>query len=548
MKKNIEVLPRILCIITFLFFSNCSSPPPPQTPQQGSESNLKEILTGTWKNDTVGISVTFDIKGTFEWKQGNTVLSGNYSISNDLLYLSLLTGKTTPYKILSISNEQLVLKDPRGVVAYLFKEINQIKENTTTQTAEPKGGEGGHDAAVSNGLQGQVLSSPFANIFRGEWLGPYGLKLELKSDGTFVWSQPDYKIEGKYSIVEDNLIMDVQGNPTKYKIISAAEDKIILRDPENHEIDLAKKKTMIQISPVVEPAVTKNELGKLPPKEIIYEIKDNIIDENGIFSIKVPEKWKVSRKKDCSFPCDEPIILSDSAGRQIEVILKTFITRAGPGAFETLVPYLDKIMGDYSKNREKIVDEIDSMNGYEVFSRRFTGKTQDESRFMVSRIIGVHFMDYLVLGVVVTSTSSKTIKSLKMVMTEIIEKMNFKFDEDEEILKGIIGTWIGSETKPESILSMKSKHLFFFYEGGRFIHSLVSDKFLPTEESLKAQISNPACDTGSFRIAGKTIILDFSIPYGPPRTEGHPLKIEGKFLYLDSILLEKVVLKQEINF
>jgi hypothetical protein len=514
MKYAISALAIYVCFAA----AGCPSTPaqPPATPHAVPIS--PETMAGSWINESIGLTLTIDPDGRFTWKQGKILEEGSYSISGETLVLAVSSGQSTPYQILSLTSDQLTLQDPRGSVAYLVRG-SQIQAEEPGKEPQP---------------ELPSLPTPAIDLQKlyGKWTGPYGLDIELKQDGSFKWTQPDYRIDGTFSVEGSVLTLNVQGNPTKYSILSLTDDKLLITDPDNHEIALVRKKIVITPYTPVTPVTPVQEKAQGP-----------IFDEKSLFSMPVPEGWKASRSPECAFPCKEPYVLEDPAGRKITLVTDTFISRAGPGAFDRLVPDLDKLMGAYTKNREKIVDELESMNGMEAFSRRFTGKTPDEKEVMVSRIIGVHYSDYLILGAVVTATSSKTYKSLKTVMKEITDKMNFSFEPGAELQTGIVGTWIGSSAEAASLLSLKSKHLFLFYADGKFVHAVVSDKFVANETGLKAQLSNPSNDSGTYRIIGSALVLDFAATAqgAPQRTEGHGIRIKGNNLSIDSMFLEKVL-------
>ncbi|MFH1437855.1 MAG: lipocalin family protein [Pseudomonadota bacterium] len=481
-------------------------------------------LTGEWSNQSLGLTVTFDEKGVFTWKQGKILEEGNYSISSATLHMTVMSGKTTPYTVLELTETRLTLEDPRGAVAYLER---------AAQTAP---------AAGDIALDPPVVSMP-APLFDmqhlvGTWNGPYGIVLQFTKDGHFIWDQPDFHMEGDFSIAGDALNLTVQGNPTPYRILHLSGVKMLIVDAEGNEIALAKK--IVKIIAYTEPEPGSTPPPPAPPP-IAVKIERKLRDEKSIFSVNIPDGWKASEPKSCKFPCLKPDILVDAAGRKMTVAMDTFVTTAGTGAFNRLVGNLDKMMGPFSKDREKLVDAIDTMNGMEVFSRRFTGSTANGSMQMISRIIGVHYDDYLVLGAVVLTTKSKFTMALNPVMDHVIDSMNFDFNPDARIQQDLGGAWVGS-SKDASILSMNSKHLFVFYPGGNFVHAPASDKFAPGSDSINALLDDSSARKGKYRVVQKAIFLDYE---GAEEEEGesskaYAIKIDGKNLFLDSMTLKKV--------
>jgi hypothetical protein len=494
--------------------------PSPAAPDQVQLS--PEAIAGVWINESMGLTLTFDASGTFSWKQGEVLEQGNFSLMNGIVYLSVTEGKTTPYKVISLTAGQISLEDPRGAVAYLVRQPSDSQPGAQLQPAVAE------------------LPQPILNVqdMIGIWSGPYGIELALEADGTFAWMQPTYTMTGTYTVTGDVLNLEVQGNPTLYKILSLSKDAMVIVDPEKHEITLARK-SISAASPT--PAPT-------PGITIVEEpTEENITlptDEKALFTVNVPAGWKVTRPSSCTFPCSEPFVLKDPAGRMISLTIDAFVTQAGPGAFNKLVPGIDAIMGGFPKNREKTVDPIDSMNNVEVFSRRFTGKTDDDKQGMVARIIGVHVQDFLILGVVLTSAQSKHLKSLKPVMETIIDTMNFSIAENAELRNSTVGTWLGQSKDASSVLSLQSKHLFLFYADGKFIHVLASDKFVADEASIKALIAGPSAETGSYKVIRESLMLLYDGPRagGKDLVEGYALSYDGNYLFMDSLFLKKVIL------
>ena len=476
-------------------------------------------LTGEWSNQSLGLTVTFNEKGVFTWKQGKILEEGNYSISATTLHMTVMSGKTTAYTVLELTESKLTLEDPRGAVAYLKR---------VAQSTPPIVVESAVDPIPS-------IPAPLFDMQRlyGTWNGPYGIVLQFTKEGYFIWDQPDFHMEGDFSIAGDVLSLTVQGNPTPYRILDLSGVKMLIVDSQGNEIALAKK--IVKIIAYTEPE------PEAAPPPIAVKIERKLRDEKSIFSVNVPDGWKTKEPKSCKFPCSKPHILVDAAGRKIAVVMDTFVTSAEAGAFNRLVPNLDKMMGPFSKDREKLVDAIDKMNGLEVFSRRFTGSTANDSKNMVSRIIGVHYDKYLVLGAVVTTTKSKFMTALKPVMDHIIDSMNFGFNPDTRIQQDLGGAWVGS-SKDASILSMKSKHLFVFYPGGNFVHAPASDKFAPNSDSINALLGSPSAKKGNYHIVENSIFLDYDGKEGEngESSRAYAIKIDGKNLFLDSMVLKKV--------
>jgi len=511
----------LAAVLTGLGGCPTGNTPSPASPDQVQLS--PDAIAGVWINESMGLTLTFDASGTFSWEQGETLEQGNYSLMNGIVYLSVAEGKTTPYKVISLTAEQISLEDPRGAVAYLVR--------------QPSGSQ-----QPGAQLQPAVaeLPQPILNVqdMVGIWSGPYGIELALEADGTFAWMQPGYTMTGTWAVAGDVLNLEVQGNPTLYKILSLSKDAMIIVDPEKHEITLARKSTSAASSTVTStPGIT---IVEEPAEETI-----NLpTDEKALFTVNVPKGWKVTRPSSCTFPCSEPFVLKDPAGRLISLTIDAFVTQAGSGAFNKLVPSIDAIMGPFPKNREKTVDPVDSMNNVEVFSRRFTGKTDDDKQGMVARIIGVHVQDFLILGVVLTSAQSKHLKSLKTVMEAIIDTMNFSIAENAELRNSTVGTWLGQSKDASSVLSLQSKHLFLFYADGKFIHVLASDKFVADEASIKALIAGPSVETGSYKVIRESLLLLYDGPRagGKDLVEGYALSYDGNYLFMDSLFLKKVIL------
>ncbi len=191
------------------------------------------------------------------------------------------------------------------------------------------------------------------------------------------------------------------------------------------------------------------------------------------------------------------------------------------------------------------MDAIDSMNGLEVFSRRFTGKTTDDKEVMVSRIIGVHYEDFLVLGAVVTSAPGKQYKSLKTVMEAVVDSMNFNLSPNQDLAASAVGTWFGQDKDASSMLSLKSKHLFLLYTDGKFIHALASDQFVPNEENIKSLMMSAGSEHGTYKVVQEAILLQYDGPRagGQETVEGYALAYDGNYLFMDSIFLKKVIVK-----
>jgi hypothetical protein len=511
-----------------------------ETRHPGSAASLEvspENLSGDWINESMGLRLTLGENGDFVWKQGDVLEEGGYSISGNILYLSVTSVKTTPYEVLSLTSDTLALRDPRGGVAYLERPAGAEGAGPPEgAAAAQQGGEEPGSTGTPGPPPGQPSLPAVAidmKYLYGSWYGPYGIELFLKKDGSFTWRQPDYEMQGGFSVQEGSLNLEVEGNPTYYRILSLTPDKMIITDPEQNEIALAKR--YIKISPVTGSGKAAPEISPGPSTE------DLLSDDKSIFTVALPEEWEAEPPKNCPFPCMSPTVLKDKAGRKIHLLQNTFIAKAEQGAFGTLVPHLDAMMGEYSENREKIVDPVGSMNGMEVFSRRFKGGTQDGKKYMVARIIGVHCQDYLILGAVVTVAVKKVYKSSKLVMNSIIESMNFSTGYNNELAGDLTGTWTGSSKDTSSFLSLKSKHLFIFYPGdshtgGKFTHVLVSDDFMPDQKSVIEAAAGPASEKGVYRVIRGTVILDYG-----SSVESYAAKYDGSFFYLDSLVLKKVV-------
>jgi hypothetical protein len=483
----------------------CGPPATPSRPEGAAP--LPEGLAGSWHSDVQGVTLDLDPEGTFEWKQGDLTKTGAFWVEGKWLVLAVDKRYKTQYAIVELAAGRLVIQDPAGT---------RVAFSGGPDAPAPEGGE-----APAGQVQGVWSNVAFA------------VRIELAGDGTFVWKQGDLVETGTFTSSPDAIHMTTGGHTSTYGIVSLSSDELVIRDPSGNQLPLARVEAGGS-GKEPEPIGKSSLLAGAPPIKIVDLGKGGdgptlagggagkagalpagaVAGADGIFHFVPPASWKVDEQKVCGnkfttkgmrYTCWKRNDLLSGQAARVHFDIGAWVTWAAPGALEKLSPGIDAMLAAYDQDRTSVSDDIAEMNGYEVFSTRIDGRDGGSDNQLKGRIIGVHFGDLLVVGVLALSTDPETLASLGGEIDGILDSMSFGFHENDELTEAVQGSW-----------SSGGKTWTFWSDG----------TYLRGEE------------TGSWTVHGGTLVLAAD-PQGEGNVTAHPAVIEDGVLTFGEYVLEK---------
>jgi hypothetical protein len=480
--------------------------PPAQPSRPDGAAPLPDGLAGSWHSEVQGVTLELDPEGTFEWKQGSLTKTGAFWVEGKWLVLAVDKRYKTQYAIVELGAGRLVIQDPAGTrVAF------------SGGPDEPAGA--GEEAAPAGDVEGVWTNVAFS------------VRIELAADGTFVWKQGDLVETGTYSVAPGAINMTTGGHTSSYGIVSQSDDELVIRDPSGNQLPLARVQEKGS-SGQPEPIGKASLLAGAPPIKIVDLGKGDgpklsgdtgkggalpegaVAGPGGIFHFVPPEIWKVDEQKVCGnkftaqgmkYTCWKRNDLLSGKSARVHFDIGTWMTWAAPGALEKVSPGIDAMLAAYDQDRTSVSDDIAEMNGYEVFSTRIDGRDAGSDNQLKGRIIGVHFGDLLVVGVLALSTDPETLAAQGSEIEATLDSMSFAFMENAALTEAVQGSWSGG-----------GKTWTFWSDG----------TYLKGEE------------TGSWAVHGSTLVLAAD-PQGEGPVAAHPVSIEDDELAFGEHRLKK---------
>ncbi|MBW2261877.1 MAG: hypothetical protein JRG91_07885 [Deltaproteobacteria bacterium] len=483
----------------------CGPPVPPTGPDGAAP--LPDGLAGSWHSDVQGVSLELDLGGTFEWKQGDLTKTGAFWVEGEWLVLAVDKRYVTRYAIMELATGRLVIQDPAGTRVSFS---------------------GGPDEPPASGDAG----APAGDV-EGVWANVgFGVRIELAGDGTFVWKQGDLVETGTYSVASGAIHMTTGGHTSPYGIVSMSADELVIKDPTGNELPLARVETKGSAAGP-EPIGKASLLAGAPPIKIVDLGKGGsgptlsggaamtgslpagaVAGPGGIFHFVPPDGWKVDEQKVCGnkftpqgmkYTCWKRNDLLSGQAARVHFDIGAWVTWAAPGSLEKVSPGIDAMLAAYGQDRTSVSDDISEMNGYEVFSTRIDGRDGGSDNQLNGRIIGIHFGDLLVVGVLALSADPETLASWGGDVEQTLDSMSFDFSANDALTGSIQGSW-----------SSGGKTWTFWSDG----------TYLRGEE------------TGSWAVHGTTLVMAAN-PQGEGDVAAHPVSIQDGVLTFGEHTLEK---------
>lgn len=483
----------------------CGPPAAPSRPDGAAP--LPEGLAGSWQSEVQGVALELDPEGTFTWKQGDLSKEGAFWVESSMLVLAVDKRYQTRYTIVELVPGRLVIQDPAGTRVEFLGGPGK----------PPDDGGGEADAALA-----------------GVWTNTgFAVRIELAKDGTFVWKQGDLVETGTYSVVPGAIEMTTGGHTSTYAIVSRSGDELVIRDPSGNQLPLSRLEEKTP-GGQPEPIGKASLLAGAPPIKIVDLGKGEdaptlaggggkaggmpegaVAGEGGIFHFVPPAAWKVDEQKVCGnkftpqgmkYTCWKRNDLLSGQSARVHFDIGAWVTWAAPGALEKVSPGIDAMLAAYDQDRTSVSDDISEMNGYEVFSTRIDGRDGGSDNQLKGRIIGIHFGDLLVVGVLAMSTDPETLAALGGEIEATLDSMSFDFPANEELSEAVQGSWSGGGEK------------WTFWSDGTY---LVGDR------------------TGSWVVHGNMLVMAAD-PQGEGGVAAHPVSIEGDVMTFGEHSLTKM--------
>lgn len=492
---------RVMVVAVALW--GCGPPVPPAGPGGG---DVPDGLPGLWKSEPLGLTLDLRPDGSFDWRQGDLHKQGSYHVQGKALVMVVDKRYPTSYSILELSPGRLVIQDPAGTQVVL------------TGQAEP--------AAAGGGEPGLV---------HGVWTNvAFAVRIELAQDGTFVWRQGDLVETGTWRLESGTIHMSTGGHTSAYRLVSVSETAMVLVDPAGNELplDRAGKKAAASSS---KPLGKDSLLAGAPPIKIVdlgsgsggpglagkksgkepSPSSDSIVGAGGIFFFTPPSGWKVDTQKVCGnkftaagkkYTCWRRNDLFAKDSSRVHFEIASFVTWAAPGALEELSPDIDALLGAYDEDRTSVSDDIDEMAGFELFSTRIDGRASGGARQLKGRIVGIHFGDLLVVGVLALSADTETLAAWGSEIDAALDSMAFHFPQSPDLVSSLQGSWESGDGTT-----------WTFWSDGTY---------------LKGQ------EAGSWAVHGSTLLMAVD-PQGEGKVTAGPVRVEGDMLAFGETVLEK---------
>lgn len=485
-----------------LLVCGCGPPAPPAGPD--GAASVPEGLPGTWTSEAHGVSLTLSPEGTFEWKQGEIQKKGTYWVEGQVLVLVVDKRYPTKYAMVELGAGRLVISDPAG-----------------TQVAFQGGPVSGEPSEQDPG----AVVGAWTNV-------EFAVRIELAEDSTFMWKQGELVETGTYSVEAGSIHMTTGGYTSTYRLVSVSKSEMVVQDPSGNELPLVRAAAGPKVAHP-EPMGKDSLLAGAPPIKIVdlgeggggpslagsgtkagSPSADSVVGPGGLFFFVPPSGWKVDTQKVCGnkftsagmrYACWRRNDLFTPDAARVHFEIATFMTWAAPGALDTLSPEIDAMLAAYDQDRTSVSDDISEMAGYEVFSTRIDGRASGSSKQLRGRIIGIHFGDLLVVGLLAISADPDTLVKWGGQVDAALDSMAFHFPENAALSSAIQGTWKGGGTK------------WTFWSDGTYVKG---------EEA------------GSWAVHGHTLVMAAD-PQGGGRVVARPAYVEDDVLSFGDDVLEK---------
>jgi hypothetical protein len=464
----------------------------------------------------VGVDLELTGEGEFTWNQKDVERKGWFAVEDGGLIMTVESGYETRYVLLELTEERLVLRDPEGT-RVVFESLSGP-------------GQAGHGGAVHG---------PDGGTVAGVWENPkYQLRIELSEEGRFVWKQGSLVETGTYEVEEDVLRMSTGGHTSLYRIASLEEDAFVIIDPAGNTLELERseqtapapagshvdKESLMGGKPTIEiidveggdePRATDYELSALGPGQQVPPPADSVVGPGELFYFVPPDGFKVDTQKVCGnkftsqgkvYTCWNRNDLYSPDSSRLHFEIASFATWAAPGALDVLTPDIDALLASFDTDVTSVSDEIWQMAGFEIFSTRLGGLSSGSGKRMQGRLIGIHYGDLLIVGVLALIADPAVMEEWQEQVRDTLDSLAFHIVEGEETGEELVGTWKADDG---TVLEISADGSF---------------------ETDGVQ--------GSWIVLGRTLVL----ASGPPvegTIEFHPVLVQGSSLNLGGVLYER---------
>jgi hypothetical protein len=325
--------------------------------------------------------------------------------------------------------------------------------------------------------------------------------------------------------------MTTGGRTSTYHIASLSGEEMILIDPAGNQLPLAR---LAGETPPVQPQPIGKDslLAGAPPIKIVDLGKGSLgprlepvlskhvppasrLDaDDGIFYFQPPAGWKADEQKVCGnkfkaggmeYACWKRNDLHGPDSDRIHFEMASFLTWAAPGALEQVSPQIDAMLAGYAQDRTSVSDEISEMHGFEVFSTRLEGRASASGKQLRGRIVGIHYGDMLLVGVLALSADPGVVARWSSEVEAMLDSMDFHFAANPTLESAVQGTW----------------------KGGGGEASFWSDSTYSWGSGA-----------GSWMVVGSTLVMAAD-PLGEGPVVALPVEVEGDSLRVGGELLER---------
>lgn len=512
------VIGSVVALAGLFLLVSCGSRsggPGPESPPP----DLPDGLAGMWTSEAFGIQLKLDATGEFSWDQENLHKEGWFQVQGGWLVMTVKGNYQTRYTLQSISAERLVLEDPAGTAVTFTRDSSGADETPAGPAVE---------AAGLEAVQGVWSNTKFQ------------LRIELAAEGTFVWKQGSLVETGLYTLDEGAVRMTTGGHTSTYRIVKLGEKVLVLLDPAGNELSLERvgtetppeagaamgKDSLLGGKPTIKIVGLEKDTGSpaasyllepLPAGQQTTHGEESVVGAGGLFSYTYPDGFKVDTQKVCGnkftsqgkvYTCWNRNDLYAPDSSRMHFDLASFVTWAAPGALDELSPDIDGLLAGFDEDRISVSDEIWEISGFEVFSTRISGRSGGTGKQMSGRILGVHYGDLLVVGVLALSGDPSSFSQWGEEVEQILDSLSFYIVEGEQTASSLAGTW---KSDDGTTISLKADGTFS-RDGAQ----------------------------GTWIALGSTLVMATG-PAMQGVIEAHPVVVEGNMLNLGGSFYEKSI-------
>ncbi len=501
--RSSRVIPVVLALL-----ASCGPPARPATPAPGS---IPGGLCGKWQSGPYGMDLKLTCEGEFVWDQEGVHKEGWFGLDGSSLVFTVQGGYKTVYTLVEMSADNLVIRDPAGTTVTLDK----------------------------SGTEPDATKVSDSSSVAGVWGNPtYQLRIELGQDGSFVWKQGSLVETGTWKLGNGTVLMTTGGHTSTYRIDALGASKLVLSDPAGNPLELTKveasalvksdsgmgKDQILGGKPTIKIVNLEGGGSKTPATTVLEAIGPGtqipppagcVVGPGGLFYFVPPDGFKVDTQKVCGnkitslgkvYSCWNRNDMYAPDSTRLHFDLRPFVTWAAPGALDRITPDIDGFLGGFEDDRTSVSDEIWEMAGMEVFSTRIDGRSISTGKQMRGRILGVHYGDLLVVGVLAISGDPEAFANWGADVQAILDSMSFYLVEGKELASSLEGSWSSDQG---DTLTLKA--------GGKYSRG---------EE------------TGSWLALGSTLLM-VADPAAGEDIEAHPAQVVDGSLNLDGVFFEK---------